>query len=113
MFHLPGVEIPHGDRSRRFDSYRDYTTSCVHSTRDASGLSSLLCLIAFILSDEYGSSRRKKYFHAPGALLDASFTGQRPIIGAGYHFTVFTSPFEQWEKVSDHVKRYNREAYCI
>jgi serine/threonine protein kinase len=111
---LPGVYIPSENLapSRSHPRPSDIT-SRENSPEDRSDLSPFLYLIALILHDAYGSEKQEKYYHTPGALMDTSFTGQRPIIGEGHHFTVFSSPFEDWDNASAHVKRYNPEAYCI
>src|ERR1700761_8034796 len=108
MHGLVGVHIPSENRAtKRFDSQFNNDTTTVNFTRDNSDLSSLIYLTAFILHDQYGSAPEHKYYHTSGALLDTSFTGQRPVIGEGFHFMVLASPFEKWEKVPAHVKRYN------
>jgi serine/threonine protein kinase len=111
---LPGVYISSETLGpSRYYSRPGEGSSRAYAPENCSDLSPFLSLLAFILHDKYGGDKQNKYYHTPGALLDTSFTGQRPIIGEGHHFTVFGSPFEKWENVPAHVKRYNPEAYCI
>ena len=112
---LPGVYLP--SQNRAASSLRQPASTASQasqaSTARPAQVSALLQILKFYIYDANHEDNDKKYFHTPMAFLDVSFTGQRPIIGEGHHFTVFASPYHKDDKPPPRCKRYNPEVYCI